>query len=125
MNHCRSKILIVIGCIILTGLCGCQEFRAFFSPGHRRRVDRREKRREALMLKERKEREEDLSDRDPLRDMFKIKKEPYMQDKNLSPQERMLLQQEMHTNDADSMMRSIRSDYKRSRKKQHDWVFSK
>ena len=77
------------------------------------------------MLKERKEREEDLSDRDPLRDMFKIKKEPYMQDKNLSPQERMLLQQEMNTNDADSMMRSIRSDYKRSRKKQHDWVFSK
>ena len=77
------------------------------------------------MLKERKERREDFNDRDPLRDMFKIKKEPYMQDKNLSSQERMLLQQEMHRNDADSMMHSIRSDYKKSRKKRQDWVFSK
>ena len=77
------------------------------------------------MLKERKERREDFNDRDPLHDMFKIKKEPYMQDKNLSSQERMLLQQEMHSNDADAIMHSIRSDYKKSQKKRQDWVFSK
>ena len=77
------------------------------------------------MLKDRKERPDDFNDRDPLRDMFKIKKEPYMKDKNLSDQERMLLKQEMRSSDADIMMQEIRSDYKKSQKKRHDWVFSK
>ena len=125
VKYFYSKILFAAGCLLLVGLCGCQEFRELFSPGHRRRVERREKRREALMLKDRKERPDDFNDRDPLRDMFKIKKEPYMKDKNLSDQERMLLKQEMRSSDADIMMQEIRSDYKKSQKKRHDWVFSK
>ena len=64
--------------------------------------------------------------RDPIRDMFEIKNKPeYFHDKNLTPRERELLRQELHSNDPEVWRNNIDSSYKEQQKKRQDWVFGR
>ena len=122
MKICRLVCFLFLTFVLLTG-SGCAAFRALFSrKGH----ERREQRREALMIKKSRSAERSTPDRDPVMDMFRIKNKPgYMHDKDLSSRERELLRREMDSSDSDALVRGIRSGYKTDQKKRHDWVFSR
>ena len=106
--------------LLLFSASGCQQFREFFSRDSESQEERAPRRRSS-----RRERD-DSSDRDPIRDMFKIKNKPaYMHDKYLTPQERAILKEQLHGNDPAAYKKSFRSTYKDEQKKRQDWVFSR
>ena len=120
----KTSVILFVLLSLLLFCSGCSTFRKLFNSDHRR--ERRDRRREALLIKKPAKDRPPRDTRDPLMDMFKVKNKPeYMHDKDLTPQERALLKQEMNSADQDSMIRSIRSDYKSEQKKRHDWVFSR
>ena len=105
--------------LLLFSASGCQQFREFFSRDSEYREERPSRR------SSRRERD-DSGDRDPIRDMFKIKNKPaYMHDKYLTPQERAILQEQLHGNAPAAYKKNFRSNYKDEQKKRQDWVFSR
>lgn len=115
-------ILFFFLILLLFSASGCQQFREFFSRDSGHQEERSPRRRSS-----RRSRDDDNSnDRDPIRDMFKIKNKPaYMHDKYLTPQERALLQEQLDGNDPAAYKKSFRSTYKDEQKKRQDWVFSR
>ena len=102
---------------------GCQQFRELFSRDSEYQEERSSLR--SPRRSSRRSRDDD-DDRDPIRDMFKVKNKPgYMHDKNLTPQERALLQEQLDSNDPAVYKKSFRSTSKEEQKKRHDWVFSR
>ena len=106
--------------LLLLSASGCQQFREFFSRDSEHQEERTPRRRSS------RREQDDSADRDPIRDMFKIKNKPaYMHDKYLTPQERAILQEQLHGNDPAAYKKSFRSTYKDEQKKRQDWVFSR
>jgi hypothetical protein len=106
--------------LLLLSASGCQQFREFFSRDSEYQEERTPRRRSS------RREQDDSADRDPIRDMFKIKNKPvYMHDKYLTPQERAILQEQLHGNDPAAYKKSFRSTYKDEQKKRQDWVFSR
>ena len=117
-----TAFFCLIGLLVFSS--GCQQFRDFFSRGSSDREERREERRERRTKRRERRRTDD--DRDPVRDMFKIKDKPgYMHDKYLSPEERAILQDQLNSNDPSEYKKSFRSNYKDEQKKRQDWVFGR
>ncbi|MBR2911896.1 MAG: hypothetical protein IKC05_09815 [Lentisphaeria bacterium] len=117
-----SRFLLFFSLILLLfSSSGCQQFREFFSRDSEEQEERAPRRRSS-----RRRNDEDSSDRDPIRDMFKIRNKPaYMYDKYLTPHERALLQEQLHGNDPAAYKKSFRSTYKEEQKKRQDWVFGR
>jgi hypothetical protein len=119
----RSHFIIkyLIFPMLLLGLfftTGCNAFREFFSrspeaPSNYKKSPARK-------------RSSSSRSRDPIRDMFEIKDKPeYFHDKNLTPRERELLRQELHSNDPETWRDNIETSYKEQQKKRQEWVFGR
>ena len=117
----RKKIIsgIFTGVLLLGG---CAEFRELFDEPPQKKqktLENRQRRRES------KRNLNDRSGRDPVRDMFGMKKEsaPVLQESDLSSFERRMIDEQRRSGDTD--IQTIREQNEKARKSRRDWVFGK
>ena len=121
-NSSRSVVKHLIFQAMLLGLVfttGCNAFREFFS----RSTEAPSNYKSSTPSRRRSS---SSHSRDPIRDMFEFKDKPeYFHDKNLTPRERELLRQELHSNDPEIWRNNIDTSYKEQQKKRQEWVFGR